>query len=202
MTVLLKDTAVDVTCFLELSAGGAATGLAYTDVTVTLKKAGGAFASFPVTALTFQELGSGFYEISLEAGDTDTEGLLYLSLSSAGVKTTLLSFNVQPAASVSPAPVPTTIPTTTLYGYIYDVSGSPAASVPVWIKGVTAPSILHPESEGIAITQTSLVYKTDAYGMFSAALFTGSVVEVTIPSINYRRVVTVPATSSNLFDIP
>lgn len=202
MTVLLKDTAVSVTAYLEWSSGGPATGLDHTEVTASLKKAGGSFTALPLTASTWTELGSGFYELDLSAGNVDTDGLLYISITASGVRTAVLVFNVLPASSVSPSPVPVALPTTNIYGYLYTASGAPKSGASVIVRTVNVPSVLHPEDEGIAITTEALMFTTDSSGMFSMSLLTGSSVEILIPSVDYRRVITVPSTSTNLFDIP
>lgn len=201
--LLLQNTASSVVVYLELSTGLPATTLTFADVTVGLRKEGGAFLAFPVTALTFTNLSSGFYQIEVTAADTDTLGGLYFSITGATIKASLVAARVVVAASAPPVPpAGYTPPTTTIFGYLYDQAGIAKSNVTVLCRIISKPTILHPTSQGILITDQFLTTLTDAYGFFSIDLITSAQVEVIIADANYRRVITVPNASSNLFDIP
>lgn len=201
--LLLQNTPSSVVVYLELQTGLPATGLLFSDVTVGLKKEGGSFTAFPVTALTFTNLGSGFYEVALAATDVDTLGSLYLSFTGSSIKTGLIVANVALSASVPPVPpAPYTPQTTTIFGYIYGQNGAPSGNVSILFRMITKPAIVHPLDQGILITEPFLTTVTDSSGFFSKDLLTGTQVEVLIADANYRRVITVPGTASNLFDIP
>lgn len=201
--LLLQNTSSSVVAYLELQTGSPATALTFADVTAGLKKEGGAFLAFPLTALNFTNLGSGFYEIAVTAADTNTLGSLYFSFSGATIKTSLIVARVAVSAAAPPTPPASyTPPLTTIFGYIYGQAGTPKANVTVMFRTTSKPTIIHPLDQGILVTEEFLTTVTDSTGFFSQDLLTGAQVEVLIPDSNYRRVITVPATTANLFDIP
>lgn len=202
--LLLQNTPSSVVVYLELSTTGLpATSLAFGDVTVGLKKEGGSFLPFPITALTWTNLGSGFYQVAVTASDTNTLGSLYFSFSGAAIKTALLVARVAAAVTAPPTPpAPFTPTTTTIFGYVYDQLGVPKSDVSVSVRTITMPTIIHPTSESVLISEGFVTTRTDVTGFFTVDLLTGTQVEFLIPDANYRRVITVPSTSSNLFAIP
>jgi len=64
------------------------------------------------------------------------------------------------------------------------------------------PTILHPQSEGMILSTGLVTALTDVDGFFTISLVAGAQVDVFIPASGYRRTLTVPASSVNLFDIP
>jgi hypothetical protein len=201
--LLLQNTPSSVVVYLELSTGLPATGLLFSDVTAGLKKEGGSFLPFVLTALNWTDLGGGFYEVAVTAANTDTLGSLYFNFSGAAIKPALLACRVAVAVAAPPVPPPAfTPPTTTIFGYIYDQVGAPKSGVIVSARIITLPTIIHPLSEGILISEGFITATTDSIGFFTLDLLTGTQVEFIIPDANYRRVVAVPATTANLFDIP
>jgi hypothetical protein len=200
-TILLQSATGSVTFLLELSADGSpATGLTYTDVSVDLRKEGGAFEAFALTALNFTEVGAGFYDITLDEDDTDTLGNLYLRLSGATIKTTLVSAYVAVAASVTPSTA-VSVPTTVLFGYLNGVDGQPLSGAAVSARILAIPSVQYPASEAVVLGTGLLTVKTDSAGFFTLSLVTGSDVDIFIPAAGYRRTLRVPSTSQNLFSI-
>lgn len=203
-TFIIQNAATSVVVYLELQAGGPATGLTSADVTAGIKKNGAAsFSVFSLTGSNFTDLGSGFYEVDLASADTDTLGLLYLSFSGAAIKQALFVGYVAVAAAAPPVPPPSfSPPLTAIFGYVYSSAGSPLADVNVVARVVQQPTIIHPTTDGILIGSEFLIAKTDSAGFFTISLLTGSRVEFIITDANYRRVVTVPGATANLFDIP
>lgn len=200
--ILLQSVAGAVTFLLELSSDGSpATGLTFADVTADLRKEGGSFASFTLTALNFVELGAGFYEISLATTDTDTLGNLYLRLSGATIKTALVTAYIAETAPVNPTS-PVSVPTTVLFGYVNGVDGSPLYGASVSARILASPSVQHPAEEALVLGTGLVTVKTDAAGFFTISLVTGAEVDLFIPSAGYRRTLLVPATSQNVFSIP
>lgn len=105
-------------------------------------------------------------------------------------------------AVVDPSEVVTPT-TTTVSGYVYDMNGAAVQNATVSFKVLSPPQILatlEPQSYGLT-TQTVGV-RTATDGSFSIVLVEGATVDVFIPAVNYRRVITVPADDVNLFDIP
>jgi hypothetical protein len=201
--LLLQSAATSLVVYLELQAGGPADALTHTDVTAALKKEGGSFAAFALTALNFTNLGDGFYEVDLTSGNTDTLGSLYLTFIGSTVKHTLVVARVALAAAAPASPPAAFVPdTTTIFGYIYDGSGAPEEDVIVAFRTVSRPTILHPDTQGLLLTEQLVTATTDSSGFFTKDLVTGAQVEVVISAANYRRVLTVPGATANLFDIP
>lgn len=202
--LFIRNAPTSAVVFLALEAGGPATGLTFASVTAGIKKSGaGAFTGFTLTALNFTELSDGFYEVDLAAGDTDTLGSLYLSFTGATITTTLLAGWVTTATSASPLPTPAFTPTTTaIYGYVYGVDGAPVANATVTARLTQQPTIIHPTTDGILVGSDFLSAQTDSTGFFTLTILTGASAEFVIPVANYRRTITVPAATANLFDIP
>ena len=87
----------------------------------------------------FNEIGSGWYNVSVSATDTDTLGNMYVRVSSATTKTSLTPAFIAVAA---PAPTATlNIGTTLLFGYIVDAQGAPLAGAAVSAKVLATPSV-------------------------------------------------------------
>lgn len=202
--LLVQNTSTVVVIYLELLNGTPASGLAYTDVTAGIKKSSaGSFTAFAITNVNFANLGGGFYSVALTAGNTDTLGSLYMTFSGSVFKPSLLAAYVAIATTASPAPSPGfTPPITAIYGYIYNSVGVPVPNASVIARVVSQPTILHPTTDGILIGADFVSVLTDATGFFTVSLITGTSVEFIISGANYRRTITVPGSTANLFDIP
>ena len=202
--LLIQNASTSLVVYLELQTGGPATSLVAADVTSGIKKNGAAaFSVFTLSGANFTDLGNGFYEVDLVAGDTDTLGSLYLSFTGASIKATLLVGYVAVATTAPPVPAPAfTPPVTNIFGYVYNSAGQPQEGANVVARVVQQPTVLHPTSDGILIGSDFLTASTDATGFFTLSLLTGASVEFIISDANYRRIVTVPGSASNLFDIP
>ncbi len=199
--ILLQSAAATLTVYIETTAGVAATGLTYASFTAGLQKAGAAgFTSFALTGVNFVEISSGFYSVSLVAGDTNVLGNLNLRLLGATTRTALITAYVATAASI--VPDSTTAPTsTTLFGFVYDLSASPVVGAPVTARILSIPDIIMSGSDGVAISFDSVTVKTDAQGYFSLSLITGTSVDIRIPAASYSRTLVVPEANTNLFSI-
>lgn len=149
----------------------------------------------------FTELGGGSYMLDLTATDTDTLGQLFIRFTGTAFRTIIESATVATALPATPTPT-LTIPTTTIYGYIRSVSGAAVVGASISVRVLSQPTVLHPATEGLVLSAGLITDKTDSDGFFALDLVTGSQVDIFIPSANYRRTFTVPAVSSNLFDIP
>jgi hypothetical protein len=201
--ILIVDTVGSITLYLELSSDGSpATGLTFADITADLRKAGApAFVSKTLTALNFTELGAGFYELDLSATDTDTLGNMYVRIIGATVDTVLESVFI---ADETPTSVVTvqSIPSTSLFGFVYRPNGDPLPGVTVSARVLSMPTVLHPDEEALLIGTELTTVSTDSDGFFTISLVTGSEVDLFIPAANYRRTLQVPSSSQNLFSIP
>lgn len=149
----------------------------------------------------FTELGGGSYQLDLSTTDTSVLGQFYVRFSGTTIRTVVESANVVVATPASPTP-DLTIPTTTMFGYVRDISGSAVASATIAIRVLSVPTVLHPTTDGMVVSTELITSSTDSAGFFTIDLITGSQVDFFIPSANYRRTFTVPTASTNLFDLP
>ena len=147
-----------------------------------------------------REFSLGYYEIDLTATETDTEGNLDIRITGPVIRTQLITGFV---AIVAPAnPIATQPPPlTALFGFVFKADGTPAQDAAVSAKILAMPTVLHPQTEGMVLGTGLVTVKTDVDGFFSISLVSGAQVDVFIPSSNYRRTLTVPSSTTNLFDI-
>lgn len=199
--VILQSTASSITIYLETTAGAAATGLTFSDVSVDLKKEGDvAFSAKVLSGANFTEIGGGTYELTFTTAETDTLGNMYVRVTGATINTVVHSVFV---AEATPTVVSSalTIPTTNMFGYITGADGSPLVGAAVSARVLATPSVGTSGGEGF-VSDTSLVTaKTDNDGYFIIALVTGAQVDFFIPAASYRRTFTVPVSSTNVFDL-
>lgn len=202
MIILTQNTNSSITVYLELQAGGPATGLLYTGITVQLKKEGEvSFSPFTLSGGNFTDLTNGFYEIDLTSTNTNTLGNLYVSITGTTIKTELVTVYVAVAGSITPTPSIPTPGTTKLYGYLSSLASTPISNASISAKILSYPTLVPVSSELVGITSDTIVTKTNASGYFELTLVEGISVDITIPSLNYRRTLTVPASDTNLFNI-
>lgn len=201
MPTLTQDAPASVPVYLEQPGCIPKTGLAYTDVTVSLQKQGGSFTTKIITSGDWSELGGGWYLLSLSNSDTNTLGDLLIRVNASGVNTQIVACSVV-ATITPPSPVAITIPQVILYGYLYDTFGNPLQNASVQATVLATPTIMHVSTEGLAVSTDLLVVKSDANGYWQMSLIPSSQVDISIPASGYRRSITVPSSASNLFDVP
>ncbi len=143
------------------------------------------------------DLGGGYYKLALSSTDTNTVGSLYARIEGPSIGSVVEVANIGAIAPVVP-PILPTVPTTVITGSIFTPQGTPYENACVTAKVLSTPAIF----DGVAINSNLVVVRTDSNGFFTLELITGSQVDVAINSVGYRRTITVPAISSNLFDIP
>lgn len=200
--IFVQDSTGSITLYLELTAdGSAATGLTFADITADLLKEGGAFTPMVLDGVNFTETGGGFYQLDLAAADNDTLGNSSVRVSGATIRTTLLSAFVAAVVPTSPTTTPAP-PRTAIFGFLKEPDGSAVVNATVAVSILSTPYINNEGDDGVLITDGLLIAKTDASGFFTISLITGSIVEFFISSANYRRTITVPVASTNLFDLP
>lgn len=200
--VLIQNSTNTITLYLaEPNSNSPATGVTFADVTCELRKGAGSFTVKSLSALTFTEINGGFYSLELDTSDTDTLGQLAIRVTGALTAPSLIYGFVATPSSV--VPTTTTPPATTaLFGFVYGPDALPVRNAPVTVRVLSQPTVLHPGSDGIGVATSLVTAKTDAYGYFELNLITGLYVDLIISAVNYRRTLTVPALSSNVFDIP
>lgn len=199
--VVLQSTASSITIYLETTAGSDATGLVFSDVSVDLKKEGEAsFSAKVLSGANFTEVGGGTYEITFTTAETDTLGNMYVRVSGATIRTVVHSVYVTESAPVVVSNS-LTIPTTDLFGYITGADGSPLVGAAVSARVLATPSVGSSGGEGYVSGTSLITTKTDSDGFFVMSLVTGSQIDLFIPASNYRRTLTVPSSSKNVFDL-
>jgi hypothetical protein len=193
----------------DVGTGAARTGVLYTQVTVSYKKAGD--VAFSLKTLTgasdFREIGLGVYEINFSGLELDTLGTFIFVVNSNGAlpAPALNQYvglaEVQAAAAYTPGTI--TLATNILTGNLVGLDGNGLSGESVTAKILSAPNIMGtlPNLGGVGTDMVSAV--TDSGGFFALEILQEAVVDIVIPAINYRRTLTVPANSTDsLFDIP
>lgn len=192
----------------DVGTGDPRTGITYTQIDVSYKKSvDSSFTSKVLTGPEFREIGLGVYEILFSLSELDTLGTFIFVVNGNGLLPlpAIKQFVGQAFILSASAYIPGTIalPTNILTGNLIDLGGDALAGEAVSARVLSAPSILGnvPNIGGIGTGQISAV--TDAGGFFALEVLQGAVVDITIPVINYRRTLTVPANGTDvLFDIP
>jgi hypothetical protein len=95
-----------------------------------------------------------------------------------------------------------TLDTNILTGNLIDASGSALSGESVSARILSAPTIMGttPNIGGVGTDMVSTT--TDTSGFFALEVLQGAEVDIVIPSINYRRTLTVPSnTTDSLFEI-
>jgi hypothetical protein len=150
-------------------------------------------------------------------GQTDVSGLLNLQVPSgdyvvsilkSGVAYSVNNFNITVGDSISEGLGPRQTfqlitnsfePTTSdpqddasmceLFVSIYRMDGSPLAHAPVHVRMISSPQLYN----GTTVYDSQLFFKTDSNGRASFELIQGLKVEVAIPPLGLRRIITVPS---------
>lgn len=192
----------------DVGTGNPRTGITFNQVNVSYKKStGSSFGTKVLTGPDFREIGLGIYEILFSSAELDTLGsFLYVivgngSLPLPEIKQYVGQADVQSASAFTPGTV--ALPLNTLTGNLIDLGGQALTGVAVSARVLSAPTILG-TTPNIGGVDTSVIStKTDTGGFFALSILQGAVVDITIPRMNYRRTLTVPANGTDiLFDIP
>lgn len=77
----------------------------------------------------------------------------------------------------------------TLFASIYKMDGSPLAHAPVHVRMLTKPQLY----SGTTVYDSQLYFKTDSNGKVEFDLIQGLEIEVSIPPMGLRRIITVPS---------
>ena len=184
------------------------TGILFSQVIVSYKKSTAvSFAAKALVTGDFREIGSGIYEISFTAAELNTLGsFLYLvqtggTLPAPTIKQYFGQGFIQAASVYTPGGI--TLSTNVLTGNLVDMRGLPMAGESVCARILAVPTLIGttPNRGGVGSDLISAV--TDTSGFFALEVIRAAVIDITIPSINYRRTLTVPANATDkLFDLP
>ena len=193
---------------LDVNTGSPRTGITFSQVDVSYKKSSQSTFSIKVLAPSdFRENGGGVYEILFAGTELNVLGtFLYIvngntTLPLPAIRQVIGEAVVQSSSTYTPGTI--SLNTNILTGNLVDLQGHALIGEAVSARILQAPAILgvNPNRGGIG-TQI-IATKTDQSGFFALEIIQGSVVDIVIPSVNYRRTLTVPShTSDRLFDIP
>jgi hypothetical protein len=192
----------------DTGTGNPRTGIIFSEIDVSYKKSvDSAFSVKSLTGPDFREIGLGVYEILFSSAELNTLGsFIYVinnngSLALPAIKQYVGNAFIQSAAAYTPGTI--ALPTNVLTGNLINLVGAALSGEAVSARVISGPSIIGnvPNLGGVGTGQVSAI--TDAGGFFALEILQGSVVDITIPVINYRRTLTVPANGTDvLFDIP
>jgi hypothetical protein len=82
------------------------------------------------------------------------------------------------------------------------ITGAARVGSNVTARVLNLPTIVHPADQGVVLDSQFTTTTTDSTGYFALTLLTGATVEISIPDAGYKRTITVPNSSTNLFDMP
>lgn len=199
--ILTQNSTGSITVQLVDIAGLPITGLTFADVTADLRKFGGAFAPMTLDGTNFIELGLGTYQVNLAITDTDVLGNLDLRLSGPLFQTYLTTAHVAVSVPTSPTTTPD-IPTTSIFGFVRGPDNVPTEGASISYRILSIPSIVNPNGDAVLLASSLITTITDTEGFFTLSIITGAVIDIFIPVSGYRRTLTVPSASTNLFQIP
>ncbi len=192
----------------NINTGAPRTGILFNQVDVSYKKSSQATFNLKTLLITdFRENGAGVYEILFSNTELNVLGSFLYVVNGNGALPTpnIRQFVGQAFVVTSSAYTPGTISldTNIITGNLIDLHGDPLPGAAVSARVLSAPTILGvtPNIGGVGVDIFSA--KTDEAGFFALEILQGAVVDVTIPRVNYRRTLTVPANpTDNLFNIP
>jgi len=195
---------------VDVGTGDPRTGILFNQIDVSFKKA--TDLTFTLKTLTgpptdFRENGNGLYEILFSSVELGVLGSFFYVINGNGLLPVpaIRQFVGQAFVESSSTYTPGTIslPTNVITGNLIDLNGNAMAGKAISARVLSAPTILgtNPNIGGVGVDIISA--KTDSGGFFAIELLQGAVVDITIPTVNYRRTLTVPANGTDvLFDIP
>lgn len=190
--------------------GAPRTGITYNQLDVGYKKSNQASMQTFVWAgdgSDFRENGNGVYEILFTASHLDTLGsFIYVvngngALPAPTIRQYLGQAVVEAASVYTPGSI--AVSTNVLTGNLINAHGDALVGEAVSARVLSTPSVTG-TSPNIGNVGSDIVSaQSDSVGFFALELIQGSIVDIVIPSTNYRRTLTVPAnTTDNLFEIP
>lgn len=196
---VVQSVAANLVTILTGTTGLPKTGLTSADVTCTYRKEGqSSFTAKSLNGSNFTEIGSGVYTIQFTSAELNTLGSFTWIVSGATIQTFTGLANVVTDAAATTAP---TVVTCNLTGKLAHISGAPIVNAAVTARIVGFP-VLENSGNGIGVgfATESVSVKTDSNGVFSLTLGRLLEVEISIPAISYKRIITVPnSTSKDLF---
>jgi hypothetical protein len=195
---------------VDVDDGDPRTSITYNQVDVAYKKSNQ--TSFQAKVLVgggtdFRENGNGVYEILFSTSELDTTGtFIYVvngngALPSPAIRQYLGQASVESATVYTPGSI--SLSTNVLTGNLINLSGDAMSGESIHARVLAAPAVMGTSPNIGGVGSTIVSAQSDEVGFFALEVLQGATIDVVIPSINYRRTLTVPAnTTDTLFDIP
>jgi hypothetical protein len=188
--------------------GSPRTGITFNQVDISFKKSTQAtFQLKVISGSDFRENGNGVYEILFSTSDLNTIGSFLYVVNGNGVlplpsiKQFIGQAVVQSSSTFTPGTI--SLPTNLITGNLISLTGTPLIGESISARIMSAPTIIGTTPNIGGIASDIIATKTDSGGFFAIEILQRAVVDITIPVINYRRTLTVPANATDkLFDIP
>jgi len=192
----------------DVGTGDPRVGILYNQVDVSFKKSTDpTFTLKLLSGADFRENGNGFYEILFSAPELAVLGtFLYVvngngALPSPAIRQSVGQAFVESSSTYTPGTI--SLATNVITGNLVDLKGQALIGESISARVLSAPAIMGITPNRGGICSGIISAKTDQGGFFALEILQGSIVDIVIPVINYRRTLTVPANASdNLFDIP
>ena len=192
----------------NVNTGDPRTGITFDQVDVSYKKSTQAvFQVKTLISADFRENGNGFYEVLFSSAELNTKGtFLYVvngngALPAPRVRQYVGQAFIEDSASYTPGTI--SVSTCVLTGNLIDVQGNPLIGEAVGARVLSAPTIQGTSPNIGGVGTNYIGTQTDSGGFFALELIQRVVVDIVIPSINYRRTLTVPDTDTELlFNLP
>jgi hypothetical protein len=193
--IVQQSTINDLIVTLLDSGGSPVTGLTYDEVTCSYRKEGqSSFTSKTLTALVFDEIGSGVYTIEFSADELDTNGAFLFIVNGSDIVQSVVIVTIEEESTNDSVDI--SVSTCTLTGHLFNATGEPLQNVAVSARVLNRPAILN----NVAVDSEIVSAKTDENGQFFLTLIRNLDVVINIPKVNYERRLVVPnVASANLF---
>lgn len=195
---------------VDTTDGAPRTGITYNQLDVGYKKSNQASMQVFVWAGTgadFRENGNGVYEILFGAAELDTTGsFLYVAngngaLLAPTIRQYLGQAVVESAAVYTPGSI--AVSTNVLTGNLIGLGGEALPNEAVSARVMSTPTVTGANPNIGGVSSNIVSAQTDSVGFFALEVIQEAVIDVTIPAINWRRTLTVPANATDsLFEIP
>jgi len=192
----------------DVTTGDPRTSIVFSQIDVSFKKSTDpVFGVKTLTSPEFRENGSGVYEILFSTANLNTLGsFLYVvngngTLPTPAVRQFVGQAFIQSASNFTPGTI--SVVTNIITGNLVDLHGNALPNAAISARVLAAPSLTgaSPNIGGISVEMVGT--RTDQGGFFALELIQGTLVDITIPEVNYRRTLMVPSNSTDiLFDIP
>ena len=191
----------------DVNTGGARLGILDSQVDVVFKKnTQAAFQVKTIDVNNWRENGLGVYEILFLAGDLDITGsFLYVvtnngTLPAPAIRQFIGQANVEESLAYVEGQV--SFDSNILTGNLVDGRGAPLVDAAISARIVELPTVLGLPDSRAGVGLDLISARTNSAGFFALEVIQGSLIDVVIPIVGYRRTLRVPNNATNkLFEL-